>query len=129
MANVISMADFTMSAPTGDGERLRESAERLARVLLWHTENTPPGAWAAAAKSGETARTIWPFNLLHSLYHARPKRQATPAESAEIKRLLEAMRGGNAPPADLLHQLATDPDWHLFDLAITVGGEPADDVI
>lgn len=119
MATVISIEDFMTSKhehsaifdATMTGEKLRATAARLAEVLAWHVQNTPLSAWQAALGEGGIE---WPGGLLHALYRHRPKRQATPAETAEIARLLKAMMG--RAPDDLLRRLSTDPDWHLFEL-------------
>lgn len=127
MANVISIEDFMASKhehgaifnATMTAVKLRAQAARLAEVLAWHVKNTPLSAWQAAVGEGGIE---WPGGLLHALYRHRPKRQATPAETAEIARLLKAMHG--YIPSDLLRQLATDPEWHLFELP-----KPSNDVI
>lgn len=127
MANVISIEDFMASKhergaildATMTAVKLRAQAARLAEVLAWHVKNTPLSAWQAATDDSDLA---YPAGLLHALYRHRPKRQATPAETAEIARLLKAMHGYT--PSDLLRQLANDPDWHLFELP-----KPPNDVI
>lgn len=92
--------------------RLRESASRIGRALIWHCENTPLATWQAAADAGD--KVDWPCRLFHALHNARPKSQPTAHEVAAIAKRLEAMFG--YVPLDRLREIAADPDWALFNL-------------
>lgn len=92
---------------------LRDKAARLGRILTWHAENSPLSTWAAAIYSD----LPWPGNLLHALHEHRPKRPATAAETAELARLYK-IRTRNVAPPDLFRMLASDPDWHMFELRL-----------
>ena len=96
-----------------EASQLRAKAARLGRILTWHAENSPISTWAAAKYSN----LPWPGNLLHALHKHRPKRPATAAETAEIARLYKIRTRGAVPP-DLFRLLASDPDWHMFELRL-----------
>ena len=96
-----------------DAAELRDRAKKMAAKLAWHVENTPLATWRKAIPANNLRGHC---ALLHALHDNRPKRPASPAETAEIARLLVKMM--REAPADLLQLLATDPDWHIFQLRL-----------
>lgn len=92
-------------------ERLRDSANRLGQLLIWHCENTPLATWQAAIDEG--CKLDYPDRLLHALHTHRPKRPPTAEEIAELERMLQAI---GCVPLDTILRIATDPAWALFNL-------------
>jgi len=92
--------------------RLRESASRIGRALDWHCKNTPLEAWQAAFAAD--CKLDCTAKLFHALHNARPKREPTAREVAEIARRLEGMFG--YVPIHRLADIATDPEWAIFNL-------------
>lgn len=92
-------------------ELLRDSASRLGRLLIWHSENTPLATWQAAIDAG--CKLGDPDSLLHALHTNRPKRPPTAQEIAEIKQMIQAI---GCVPLDTVLRIATDPAWALLNL-------------
>ncbi len=97
---------------------LRDKVRRLAAMLSWHVENTPLATWRKTLSVTNSYNLEGHSALLHTLYNNRPKRQATLADISELASLLVKQR--REAPTEMLQMLATDPDWHIFQLRLDV---------
>lgn len=105
------------------GADVRERAQRHADLMHFMVQHCEPEAWAKADATGLRPEAgPW----VEAMNRHRAKRAATPAEAAEIVRLLQARYGLCNCPDQVMHGLS-DPVWLLFNLRQM--GEPMPGVI
>jgi len=93
-----------------NGAKVRERAQRHADLLHFMAQHAAPEVWEAMA---DLAPGAGPWVL--GMNQRRVKRAATPAEAAEIVRLLRARYGLSNFPDIVIHGLR-DPVWLLYNL-------------
>lgn len=94
---------------------IKDVQEQLAKVRQWRTEQGLTVRERPIGPDGKPVRwTVFPC-LIGALNRHRPKRQATPEEESELRRLVFSEH--ERDPATAQYQLAwalRNPDWGLF---------------